>query len=418
MRHALLLILAAGAGAQTLIPPGGIARAEQRLTPVANEPKLTCDLSPLPVTLSYSLRYLSGYSEVMRASEFPGAGHSWTTVVKVTPFLQPPIYLRRRVDVPEIPGAGVRSAESAGGFFVGIGHYHVDVAVYDERNRVCRNDWDFDVKGSGEKSERSVMPPNSVAEMALSTLQRSPAHEAIVDRLTLLVNAAPFSVRGIQITARDAVTLTSAVSAALEKLPAGKVRLIVFNLDKRLQFFRSEDFDRRDLDKVADAIHAVQPGTVDINTLQNKTGDLEFIAKLINDERRTDTPSDLAVFIGPRARGDGGLPDGALVPSEVGLPKFYFVDLVRFGGFRGGRGLPPVSDASSATGDARGAGRGAAMPDPVGPFPGPVPSASPFFSDIISRAISKVKGKTFRVATPAEFAKALGRILPRPAPTR
>jgi hypothetical protein len=49
---------------------------------------------------------------------------------------------------------------------------------------------------------------------------------------------------------------------------------------------------------------------------------------------------------------------------------------------------------------------------------GPFPSSEQGVSDAISRAVSQVKGKTFRVTTPAEFAKALAKIPlpPKPSP--
>lgn len=408
MRLTLLLVLAASVGAQTLVPPRGVARAVQLLTPKVGEEKLTCDLGPIPITLSYSLRYLAGYNQTMRLSEFPGAGHSWTTVLRVTPFLQDAVYLRRRVDVPEVP-PGNNRADAAGGYFVGIGHYQVSAVVYDERGRVCRNDWEFDVKGSESKVEHSVMTPNTVAELSLLTLQRAPAAATVVDRLTLLVNAAPLDVRSTQVSARDAVTLTSAVAALLEKLPARSVRLVVFNLDQRKELFRAADFRRGDLDRVADAIRGVQLGLVDIHTLQDKNGDLDFLAGLMNGELHAQDPSDLAVFLGPRARTDGGLAEGVLAKSRDGRPAFYFVDLMRLGRGRFGRGIFPPFPASEGRvppDDAvRGARGGPANPNVFAPV-------SPGADDAISRAVSKIKGKTFRVTTPAEFAKALAKIRP------
>jgi hypothetical protein len=409
MRLTLLLVLAVGAGAQTLVPPGGIARAAQLLKPKAGEETLTCDLGPIPITLSYSLRYLAGYNQTMRLSEFPGAGHSWTTLLRVTPFLKDAVYLRRRVDVPEVPGGNNR-ADTAGGFFVGIGHYQVVAVVYDERGRVCRNDWEFDVKGGESKAERSVMPPNTVAEMSLLTLQRAPAAASVVDRLTLLVHAAPFDVRRIQVGARDAVSLTSSVAALLEKIPARTVRLVVFNLDQRKELFRRDNFQRGELDRVADAIHGVQLGLVDIHTLQDKTGDLNFLARLMNGELRAQDPSDLAIFLGPRARTDGSLAEGTLAKSDDGRPPFYFVDLMRAGRGRFGRGVfspfPPGEGRVPAGASVRGARGGPASLDEFAPV-------SPGVDDAISRAVSKIKGKTYRVTTPAEFAKALAKILPQ-----
>ena len=276
MRQALILMLAATAGAQVLVGPGGVARAAQQIRPKVGEERLTCELTPIPPTLSYSLRYLVGYNANMRLGEFRGAGHVWNTLVRVTPFLKDPVYLRRRVDVPEVP-MGVGQAETAGGFFVGIGHYQVTVMVYDERGRACRNDWDVDVR-DGKDEGRPVMLPNTVAEMSLSTLQGAAPAPAVVDRLTLLVNAGPIDFRRLQLNSRDGVTLCSAVSALLEKVPARTVKLIVFNLDKRRVLFQRDEFQRRELDSVADAIHRVQLALVDVQTLQDKTGDLNFLA--------------------------------------------------------------------------------------------------------------------------------------------
>ncbi len=427
MRQALILMLAATAGAQVLVGPGGVARAAQQIRPKVGEERLTCELTPIPPTLSYSLRYLVGYNANMRLGEFRGAGHVWNTLVRVTPFLKDPVYLRRRVDVPEVP-MGVGQAETAGGFFVGIGHYQVTVMVYDERGRACRNDWDVDVR-DGKDEGRPVMLPNTVAEMSLSTLQGAAPAPAVVDRLTLLVNAGPIDFRRLQLNSRDGVTLCSAVSALLEKVPARTVKLIVFNLDKRRVLFQRDEFQRRELDSVADAIHRVQLALVDVQTLQDKTGDLNFLATLMNAELRAEKPSDLAVFLGPRSRAEGKIADGLITETLGAAPRFYFVELMR-------RGRPPIGRRSAALPVADASTPGVPTGGPGGPPPGalggggggggrggrggmmepgmdrfPPLTTGEVFDDAINKAVSKAKGKTYRVTTPAEFAKALVRLV-------
>ena len=142
-------------------------------------------------------------------------------------------------------------------------------------------------------------------------------------------------------------------------------------------------------------------------------------------------PSDLCRFPGPALTREGKLADGLITETLGAAPWFYFVELMR-------RGRPPIGRRSAALPVADASTPGVPTGGPGGPPPGalggggggggggrggrggmmepgmdrfPPLTTGEVFDDAINKAVSKAKGKTYRVTTPAEFAKALVRLV-------
>jgi hypothetical protein len=68
-------------------------------------------------------------------------------VTRVTPRegARQPVYLLRTFELPNVPDTDA-TAELAGAFLAGEGHYQTNAILFDELRRVCRADWQFEVR--------------------------------------------------------------------------------------------------------------------------------------------------------------------------------------------------------------------------------------------------------------------------------
>jgi hypothetical protein len=143
---------------------------------------------------------------------------------------------------------------------------------------------------------------------------------------------------------------------------------VVFSLDQEKTLLRQDALAPGALGRVAQALNGAELGLVDYHVLQNPKGYVGFLAGLMNQELRAETPSDVVVFLGPETRYEDKLPQTALEDPHGAAPQFF--NLQFRPDFRPGLGSP----------------------------------------DSISRATARLKGKTIIIRTPADFAKAIEQI--------
>jgi hypothetical protein len=305
-------------------------------------------------------------------NQFSGPGHGWAMLTRITPQGggQQPVYLAGRVRLPSIPTTKV-DVEVGGGYLLGEGRYDVKWAMFDDADRVCRGSWHVDAKlGRRERQVNLSMPPDTVADFTLRGRpdSRRGADDAAPIRLTVLLNAAPLFPLRTRLRASDRVVLLGLLSSLLERVPARSVRLVVFNLDQQKTLLRQDAFAPNALGRVAQALNGTELGLVDYHVLQNRRGHVDFLAGLINQELRAETPSDVVVFLGPETRFVDKLPPTALAEPAGAPPQFFDLQFKPY--FRAGASLP----------------------------------------DSISLATARAKGKTIVIRTPADFAKAIEQI--------
>jgi hypothetical protein len=187
-------------------------------------------------------------------------------------------------------------------------------------------------------------------------------------RLTVLLHAAPVSLRRTTLRASDSMMLVGLLSSLLERLPARSVRLVVFNLDQQKELFRQEEFSPKGLEQVAQSINDLQLGVVDYRVLQNRRGHIDVLTGLVNGELRAKEPSDVVLFLGPAARYVDDVPAAALEKNGGPAPRFFYFQYQPF--YRRTAGFP----------------------------------------DIIGLALRKLRGKTVLIHSPGEFAKAIEQV--------
>jgi hypothetical protein len=441
---AVLLSMAA-ASAQTEVAPAGLEELSREFAAHPGDQPLKCEVTPVLPALNFAFRFLAGYVWHVPRDQYPGPTGSWSVFTKITPaggghastFL-----------LAEYQPANVSPGESnfdlRGFYLLGVGRYLVESALRDGRNRICRKQWQVEVKGPrGPHPVPSALPPGAVRQFSVLSGPdtRRPGNGPPI-RLSVLLNAAAFSARRTVLRPTDRLVLLNALTALVERLPAGSVRLVVFSLEQQQEVLRRDGFDLSALDKVAEALDALQLAGVDVHVLQKPLGHVEFLTGLVNRELRAPAPADTVVFLGPTSRYGNRIPAIALEKPAGPKPRFFYVQYqgprrppapapdVLAGGSRGGaspqtgsgsEGNPPPSAPPPAGGGgmgggtggggmgrgAGGAGRGGGR---GGRGMGPIPAPGENGTDIISAAISRLKGKTLPVHSPAELARAIAKI--------
>lgn len=410
-------------GAQSIIDaatqPARVAQIASRFAPKPGEHLLNCSADPVKPLLGFGFRFRAGYVFRVPMDQFDETRHRWTILTEITPDATgQPVQLIDFLRLPPTPKNKL-SGEAGGGYLLGEGHYHAKWALMDEQGRVCRKQWEIDVKlRRSEASARVAMPPNRVAELSLKGLTFAEHHPdpGRPIRLTVLVDAAPLMQRRMvrnKLSANDHVFLISAVSALLERIPTSAVRVVVFNLEHQQELFRREGFTLDSLDDLSQALNALMLGTVDYKILLNRKGHVDFLSSLINQELRSAPSPEAVVFLGPREKFDDKIPPELLDQTRMPGPVFFFMryaTVPRMFSF----GSDPCGNIPRADmpEDPQHAGRGGHSGNsPCTSTPMGAPNLdSTFSSDTVSLAVKILKGKTITIQSPGEFARAIEQV--------
>lgn len=407
----LILLLCVPACAQIVVDETSAAELLGQLDPQATR-SLQCEITAVPPALTFSFRFQSGYLVRVPLRQFHGAGHSLSILVRVTARRsdRQPVYLLRSFDLPDVPDTNI-AADLAGAFFAGEGHYQLNAVVFDDAHRVCRADWQVEVRPRWSELDRMLLAPDDVLPVS-SIADNAASSDAAnrIDSMTILVHAASFNPNNSQLEARDVITTIGSLAALLEQLPATSVRLIVFNLHQVKELYRKEDFSFNDLEKLSRVLDGIQLGQVDFKVLQHPQWERDVLNQLMHRELHEAKRSSYVVFLGP---------DGSYGPRNPSAPTDVPAAGQRDLQFRLGHavfaGIKPVSPlvasdprppapCQSSVGNCG----IQSVPAPVmGPRsnPGPIMDA-----DAIGGFVRKLKGRVFVVRTPADFAKAVDRI--------
>jgi hypothetical protein len=445
MRRALIaVIFTAGACAQTLIDPSYVSIALREFAPHPGDVPLRCEIVPDAPTLDFAFRFRAGYTFRVPAAQYQTAGHAWFVLTKITPqeVDRKPGYLFTYTNAAEIVKTGL-NFEVSGSYLLGEGRYAVESTLYDDSNRTCKREWQIDAALT--RNERAVqlsLPPFTVRDLPgiRASDWNRPSGAA---SLTILLNAAPLSPRRTRLRTGDRNLLLSALAAIVGRVPAASVRLVVFSLEAQKELFRSDGFSVDAIGQVAKAIDALELSTVDVHVLQNPSGSIDLLTRLINQELRASAPAGNVILLGPLSRFTGKIPDGSL--AKPAISRFFYVqckpaprriippesgtdDMPVSRGRPAGSGSgspsagstgstssasaqPPSpphtsdsSDAGAASSSSSGGhgGRGSHVAGP----PSDAPTGQ-HDTDVINAAVARLKGRTLVVQTPTDLAKAI-----------
>jgi len=365
------ILLSSFAPGQRLLDGDKAAEAARFFEPGRNDRPLQCDVRPVQPHLSYGFRLQTGYAVHIPLKQFIGPGRKIAIVSRVVPDGGDPKYLVGGMRLPNIPKTK-DDLDIGGMFLVGEGRYRVDWMLADDHDRVCRKSWS--IQGKLDPNERSLnlgLAPGTVNEISLRRWSsRGSRTDDVrpIRRLTVLLHAAPIMPRRTRLTAADRALLLGSLVSLLETIPAGSIRLVVFNLDQQKELFRQDVLAPEAFDEVADSLGKLQLQIVDYHVLQNRLGHLSLLTGLVNQELQEKDASEAVIFLGPATRYSDKVPDIPIDEHSRAVPRVFYL---QFKGYWD---------------------RGADFPDSI------------------DFAMKKVKGKTIRFHTPDEFAKAIKQI--------
>jgi len=370
----VIFILTASLPAQTIVDPARLSDDQKNFEPRSTDKPLHCEVMPIHPTLDFNFRLQSGYLMRVPMNQYEGSGHAWFVLERITPQEgnQQPVYLAARVRLPTVPAQNKNEIETGGGYYLGPGRYDVAWKLMDDSGRVCRKTFTVDAKPShAERKVKVAMEPGTVAQFGG---RRAPnavrdKDDAAPLRVTVLLHAAPISPRRSRMTPRDRLMLMGILSSFLERVPVRNVRLTAFNLEQQRELYRQDHFQPGNMGELGQSINSMELALVDYHVLQNRGGHLDLLTDIINRELTEQSPSDVVLFLGPLARFDDKIHADDLERPQPAGPKFVYFQY-----------RPPMRVQQ------------AVLPD------------------TIAKAVGKLKGKTFIIRTPGDFAKAIEQV--------
>ena len=398
--------------AQTVVSPADVPGIQERFVDQnQNEKILRCDVNSSKAELNFGLRFQAGYLLRVPLVQYSGFGHSWQIVLRITPKGGEPSYLIDRFELPPMVDPQ-STGELPGTFLLGEGHYEVAFAVIDDKDRVCRKEWNLDAAiGRGERVVKVAIPPHTVADLSwIGSANTSPGIP-VPRRLTVLLNGSePYRYRDWSASRRVIVphtagpqietptdyrsALVGILASLLEKLPGTTVRLAVFDLDQQKETLRQEVFTRKDIEKAAHAANSTNHWVATVRELQDQPGPWGLLTDLIRREIHAQDPSDVVLFLGPRLAPLDKMPAHLLENEKTSAQRFFYLQY-RLSANPIYYGVP--------------ADMGNKPPDNARPPDGRLPEVS----DPIDLLVKRLKGKTLMVQSPLDFAKSIETIRQR-----
>lgn len=392
---------------QVLLSPDQVDRARKAFAGAAAAARLRYEISPVQPALNYSLRLQTGYVLDVPLAQVRGSGHGLRVLVRVTPEGGKAVYLGSDEGLPEIPEA-TGEGEFTGTFWVGEGIYGVEALVEDEANRACSSKWRIQAKLTGRERElRAGMQPGEVAEAvpARPRAAEEPASANRIERLTILLIAAPLNPRAAKLEAETAAMLRDSVGSLLEQLPAKRVRLVAFNADQQVVLLDKNGFGPDDLNQLTAAFDQLQVAAVDYRKLQSgrKT---DVVSDLVLKELRDPQPASAAILLGPRTAWTadgmtGASLDGAL--SGSGGPRWFYLEYQQPSQWPFN---PQRGRQARMNGGGVGIGRRFPAPDSRPDDRSPLAAAP----DGMEQLLRRLKGETIAIQNPHDLAAAIRRM--------
>jgi hypothetical protein len=406
------------AEAQNLIDPSTAHRLEESLSP---DSALNCDFLKIDPTLSYQLQMQFGYFVSLPLVQLPVKAHDLWALLRVTPrevVGAQPVYFLHHYELPPVL-ASQFAAEFWGAVRAGDGAYDVAVSVFDEQHRSCRAEWQVHVNPTREDRAGMVgMPVHTVAEVTSGESQGSHRPTASVGRLTILLHVTPSEPGHVVLSDSDIQMLTDALAAVMETVSAREVRLAMFSLAGQKEFLRQNQFTLHDIDRAADALSKAEEATVDLHALVTAQTALTMLGGLLSRELTDAAPPDLIIFLGPAGLSADSISTKSVLAERRVLPPIFYIQCASRVQFRRSYyldhgielsppGLPsyrPESPLANSRANARPFPKTEVRPEPA-------PGANSNEFNTIRFTVKALKGKTFLVWRPLDFAKALQEIV-------
>lgn len=293
---------------------------------------LPCTVTPRKADLGFDLRFHGGYDVTVPLRELSGQGELLTVVFRAFPqgHKEQAVYFVQHIRVPAIEDDAKGEASLDGGIDLGEGQYHVDWLMRDRAERLCSSSWDVEATlPPKDKGMPLFLKPSEIAQsVAEPFVNDGPAHprhdpEANLN-VKLLVNFAPPNALSSALDRNDTDALVSILKAVERDPHVGRVSLVAFNVGETRVLYRQQPEDRIDFPALGKALQSMQLGTVNIQKLEQKHSETDFLEDLIEKEVNAASHPDAVVFAGPKAMLDADVPQDDLKRiGDIECPVFY-----------------------------------------------------------------------------------------------
>ncbi len=292
---------------------------------------LPCSVDPVKPSVGFDLRFHSGYEVTVPLKELAGEENQLTMLFRVTPDgrKERPFYFAQHVHVPSIAADASGDAHLEGLFDLGEGRYHVDWLMRDRAERVCSSYWDLEAELAAKDKPLSViLPPGAVVAADNEEFREEAPVERVHDqpplRVKVLVNFAPQSEHSAAFPPDDVTALVAILRGIGREPRIGRFSVVAFNLQEQRVLYDQPYAERIDFPSLGRAFRTLRLGIVDLKRLENKNGETEFLANLIQQIVGKDDHPDALIFAGPKALVDENVPRDTLKGvGEVEYPVFY-----------------------------------------------------------------------------------------------
>ena len=292
---------------------------------------LPCTVTPAKPELGFDLRFHVHYDVSVPMSDLAGAENQLTILFRVTPASRKdePSYFIQRVHVPLLADDAKGDATLGGTLDLGEGSYHVDWLMRDRAERVCSFYWDSEAALPSKDRQMALsLAPGAVESSEAEQFFEEPpverAQSAPPMNIKVLVNFAPQNADSPTLRPSDTMALVTMLRQIAREPQFGKFSLVAFNIREQRVLYRQSSADKIDFPTLGDAVLKVKLGTVDLQRLAQKHGEVEFLSDLIRKEMSGDHP-DALIFAGPKIMLDDAVPDEQLKPfaQDLDFPVFY-----------------------------------------------------------------------------------------------
>lgn len=357
-----------------LLEGADAAKVNQILETLPSTATLKCTIHEWKPFLDFSFRFEAGYFVHCPFHEFGGKESKVAVYTRVIPQGGPPVVMADLLLVPAVPADIVAKTnlkrlraelDMSGGFAVGEGSYQADVLVTDDRNRFCRKHWSF--KAELNRSQSSI--PVALEAKSVSHIWPDPWDGKLAEsgtgyRVTILLDAVPMNPGESKLRVWDRAFLMQSLRSVLQHLPCESVRLVAFNLDQQKELYREEHFDTESFRELSRTLRTSELGTVSYKALQRGPAGVSFVSDLARKEMADPQRSDVVIFLGPTVRMNQRVSANF---ANTTHPHFFYFEYFPF--------------------------LGASFPDSI------------------QHLTSALQGTTYQVHSPADFGKAMQKML-------
>jgi len=328
------------AGAQNLVKPADVSKAMQILDHTPSRASLPCyiqiDKTP---RLDFEFRYTESFLVECRLGGVIQPGTRLISVLRITPRQGEPVLMMENFAVPPAQPHNLSTiyalpsqmtASMSGGFAMGPGRYSFEMVVTDLKGHTCRKQ--IAIKPIEDRGARAV--PFAIEPGAVAPLMNTRWTGALHDnglRVTIFLNAyVPNRYTYLQVLDRS--YLVQSLDSLLTQLPCKSVRLVAFELDRQLQFFRSESLDPGGFLELQRSLQRINYASISYKALM-KDSWRKFLVDLVQTESARSEPPDAIIFLGAWGSHEWDkLPEATTREIEVSNAHVFYFELFPLAG--------------------------------------------------------------------------------------